>query len=117
MNNEQLAALCADWQRRLRLQDWDVTVLMVPVGDMDSCSHCGNIKYYLNTKEAKVSLLDPAHYCGLGKYDIEVTLVHELLHCHFAPFAARDGSSKDSAQEQAIDAIAKALVGAVREVK
>jgi hypothetical protein len=48
---------------------------------------------------------------------MEKTLVHELLHLHFAPFAAPDGTPEDTAQEQAIDLIAKALVAEHRKTQ
>lgn len=49
---------------------------------------------------------------SLLPYDMEKTLVHELLHIHFAPFFEDDPSQKlkNLAQEQAIENIARALV-------
>lgn len=57
-------------------------------------------------------VLDPVDYPPdiITPYELEETLVHELLHLHFAPFMSEHDTLERTLQEQAIDAIAKALV-------
>ena len=115
---EELDALLAEWQRRLRLRDWDVRIKCVRGYDISLPGTDGTCTWQLETKRAIVEILDPMDYppsrFGYDQ-DVERTLVHELLHLHFAPFAATDDRLADAAQEQAIDLIAAALVSAKRE--
>lgn len=116
MTEQELQELCRLWQKRLRLQDWDVTVKVARQRDMDtdSLAECG---HQIRKRTAEITLLDPIDYPP-GEpqpQDHEVDLVHELLHLHFAPFRAEDGSPEQIAQEQAIHAISKALVQLARK--
>ena len=43
-----------------------------------------------------------------ANYDL--TIVHELLHLHFAPFQESDDTPKGVAQEQAINCISQAII-------
>lgn len=119
MTQEELQALCADWQARLRLQDWDVFVVVKRERDMRS--NCmGSVNWVLPKRVAAIQILDPCDFPPdvVCEQDQEKTLVHELLHLHFAPFAVaetEDGGPQDLAQEQAINAIASALVKLKRE--
>lgn len=69
-------------------------------------------EWNLRKRMALIKVLDSADWDPSTPWpqDQEQSLVHELLHLHFAPFRADDGTPEDVAQEQAIDAIAKALV-------
>lgn len=113
----QLDELLADWQRRLRLRDWNVKVQLRRRHDMSLEDSCGACRWQLSKKLACVELLDPIDY-DPGSFgwpqDVEWTLVHELLHLHFAPFAEFGDGPLNTAQEQAIDLIAGALVDAKR---
>ncbi|MEW6726892.1 MAG: hypothetical protein AB1327_08035 [Bacillota bacterium] len=110
-NADQLAEKCAEWQRILRLQDWDVITKIVRSDDMHSDGQ-GECTWVIERKEAIIKLLDPVDYSPRSPFeqDHERTLVHELLHLHFAPFTAKDGTLEDIAQEQAIQCFAKAFV-------
>lgn len=93
------------WKKILRLQDWDTKVEIVRASSLNEGSQ-GQCSWVLSRKEAKISLLDPIDYnCKLWPQDHEVTLVHELLHLHFAH--VEEASNYD---EQAIVAISQALV-------
>ena len=108
-------ALCQEWQRRLRLRDWDVKIVVSRSDEMrPNCS--GTCSTILSNKTALVTLMHPIDHSErcLWPYDMEETLVHELLHMHFAPFQADEDTPADTAQEQAIDLIAHALVNLKR---
>lgn len=114
LSPETLAGLVAIWQQRLRLQDWDLDVNYVRGYDMSDRLSYGEIDVFQEKKFAKIDLLTagdafPGGYHG---YDLERTLVHELLHIHLAPL--RD-DSKMVFEEQAIHAISVALVDAYRK--
>lgn len=116
MTQEQLEALCREWQKTLRLQDWDVKVRIVRQRDMDNHNAQGEVDWTLPKKSAAISILDPTDYPPNSWWgqDIERTLVHELLHLHFAPFVEEEDGLKRVAEEQAIDCLAIALVALKR---
>ncbi|MFK0731397.1 MAG: hypothetical protein ACFKPT_02700 [Gloeotrichia echinulata GP01] len=109
MNLENLQQECQDWQRTLKLSDWDVSVKKVPHREMPDA--VGHIRWDLDEKSADIRLIMPEDYQSgaLRPYNIEETLVHELLHLHLATFDMSD-EPKRLALEQAINAIARALV-------
>lgn len=116
MTQEELQALCGVWQRRLRLQDWIVEVQVVRARDMDTDGDHGNSLWNLTSRRAIIRLLDPIDYAPDGQvpYDQEHTLVHELLHIYFALCDTKPDTPERTAQEQAIDSIAGALVALAR---
>ena len=110
---------CKVWQRRLRLSDWHVTVKLCRLREMgDKC--VGSIRSFLESKDATMYLLSPIDLpliCSdeyleeSSNYDL--TIVHELLHLHFAPFQSDDDESPAGiAQEQAVNCISQALINA-----
>lgn len=109
MNLENLQQECQDWQRTLKLSDWDVNAKLVPHREMPDA--VGHIRWDLDEKSADIRLITPEDYQSdaLRPYNIEETLVHELLHLHLATFDMSD-EPKRLALEQAINAIARALV-------
>lgn len=111
-----LTELCAEWQKRLRLMDWLVTVRYRRADDMPLANKGGCCSWKITLKAAVVDVLDPVDYPADSHFlqDVEVTVVHELLHLHIAPFVADDDTPEDIAQEQAIECIAQALVKAKR---
>lgn len=112
MTDEQLQALCETWQKRLGLADWKVKARFVKHYEMDHSNITGECQWVLARREATIKILVEEDYPPslVEGYDLERTLVHELIHLHFAPFWADDGSLEQLLQEQAIEALAKALV-------
>lgn len=114
---EPLTVMCREWQRRLRLQDWDVFPIIARAHQLGekTMGDC----HPLDTKRlAKIRILHPDDYPGSGFWDEktdswELTLVHELLHLHFHDlgFDWSTRGPREIAAERAIDAIARALVG------
>lgn len=66
-------------------------------------------------RNALILIVDPLDQPtgGMRLYNIEETLIHELLHLHFAPLDISE--SLTLAEEQAINAIARALVNLKNE--
>ena len=116
---EELQALCAVWQERLRLQDWDVTVSLKRHREMSLRDSHACCEWQLLKRRALIQIEAPedalqANDWAHSATDHELSLVHELLHLHFAPFSAKTGTAKDTAQELAIHRISLALVAAYR---
>lgn len=114
-NPEQLQKKLFEWQKRLRLQDWLITIEIVRERDFSMEGVLGEVHWVLEKKMAKIKIIDPIDYPpdSFEPQDMENTLVHELLHLHFAPFKY-DGDNY-VAEEQAIESIASGILTAYRE--
>lgn len=114
---DQLKQKCSEWQKILRLQDWDVRVSVERASDMKLKHVNGECEWVLQTKQAHIRILDPIDYpqdTGWPQ-DMEQVLIHELLHLHFAPFDAFENNTHEhTSMEQAIDMIAGALLSLKR---
>lgn len=117
----QLTKVFSYWVHALRLADWDLTL----IPNVRSCNLgdrvAGDIDVLLTKKVAVIRLLDPEQYpTDCAAFDIELTVVHELLHIHFAALQEIAGLDRDHgirhtlAIEQPINAIARGLVDARR---
>lgn len=107
----------AEWQLRLGLMDWDITIKYVRHFDLDQYT-VGTCKWHMKTKEAKIKILVPEDFPETIAYrenDIEMTIVHELLHLHISPIVESDTNTfRETIEEQVIHKISKALVNAKR---
>jgi hypothetical protein len=114
--DEELQEKLVEWQKRLRLQDWLITTRIARNKDVSANSQ-GHCSWVINKKMATILILDPIDYPTdtMFKQDMEQTLVHELLHLHFAPFDDETDTPKEVAIEQAVDCIAYGLVQLHRE--
>jgi hypothetical protein len=114
--NADLQALTAEWQRTLRLQDWDVTVRLARAREFSDRERQGEVHFNLALKTAQVLIIDPVDWepDAIVDYDAERVLCHELLHLHTAPFSAEPDTLAHAMEEQAIESIAKALVSLKR---
>jgi hypothetical protein len=101
---------CAKWQKILRLQDWDVKIDLAPASKM--ADKQGDVEWVKSQKTAKIRILEPSHYPADHTYpqDCEQTVVHELVHLHFAPVDRYNEGPQEMLLEQAVDLIAWALV-------
>lgn len=110
----ELHTQLAYWQQMLYLQDWTISLQVVRQWDMgDNCS-VAQCEWYLQRKDACIKVLHPDDLPGVKsrflngeECDYDISLVHELLHLHFAPFHTE---KEDIAQEQAINAISRGIV-------
>lgn len=104
-----------DWAYRLRLQDWKITV-EVAGSELEAFAHT-NINRHHNT--ANITVRNPVHTPSdnAAVDDLEVTVVHELLHLRFLPveLTLDDRDLKPPKEHEAsIDLTAQALVSAAR---
>lgn len=101
------------WQSRLRLTNWDVEFSFKSAMDLDGA--VGRCNFNLNAHHAFVNICPPQENTDPlpPNQDIDVTLVHELLHLYLTPlFDGVKGATafEESHREFAIDAIAQAIV-------
>lgn len=110
-----LVALVTYWQRQLRLQDWDLTVEVV-APHLVPGGGCGASRWSPGLRHARILLADPEQLEGdLVEHcrDIEVTLVHEMVHVAMAGVEVE----RHSDMEAGIDSVARALVQLNRGVR
>ncbi len=102
--------LLRKWTRILRLLDWDIEVEVKRYHEMPH--DLGRAHVNRAGKQARIELLDPFDFCLACTWtdrDMEITLVHELLHVHL-PGDLDAGEGTSVMYEAGIDAIAQALV-------
>lgn len=115
---QELCELCSEWQETLKLQDWEVGLAIAREIDFKRQVQA-ECSWVLPKKMALIKIIDPIDYHNeVFLQDMEVSLVHELLHLHYAPFDNFDNESLECVcMEQSIDLIAKALVKLKRNSK
>jgi hypothetical protein len=115
-SQRKLDGLRREWQKLLRLQDWRIVskfvnpeILKERTQEEKAVGACGA---FAETKEAEIIILGPQYWSeeyDARERDVEDTIVHELLHCHFAPFEGKNDAVALQ-HEQAIEAITEALL-------
>ena len=117
-NQRELDELLAYWQPILRLRDWKVSAVFADQTATQACS--ATTRIHVGHKSAKVYICEPSQIDPdwQGVRDIEVTLVHELLHLHAATFdeVLKEGTRGHDHLEQMIELTAQALVKARRGI-
>jgi hypothetical protein len=116
---KELQLQLAYWQKVLYLQDWTVDLRISRQWEMLDAGTLAECHWFLERKDAIIRVLAPADLGGLAdkflndeECDYDISLVHELLHLHFAAFY----TEKDEiAHEQVINAISRGLVKIWRE--
>jgi hypothetical protein len=112
---ELLLELTREWQRRLMLQDWLVKVYFVRGSEITG--KAGRTNFQFSKKQAVIRLTELADSDGWDiPYDVEKTLVHELLHLSVAgtdPDGNRKGLEIDM-EEQCVDSLAVAFIAIKR---
>ncbi|HBE80354.1 MAG TPA: hypothetical protein DDW65_21610 [Firmicutes bacterium] len=113
-NLKNLPELCCFWQKVLRLQDWDVKAAIVRYHELKDGCFFGYTSWELAKKFAEIKILDyqDYHLRHWWDRDQEITLVHELIHLHMAPFKGdwKEDSLESAAFEHAIGCFSTALV-------
>lgn len=105
-----LGARLAIWQQRLNLQNWNISLAMSHPSDLKPKT-LGNIHWDSSKKSAVIRVLDASDYqasCREALRDMEMTVVHELVHLELASLPRPPASRRD--EELAVDRIADALV-------
>lgn len=119
MNEAELKELCALWQKRLRLQDWNVRLVVKDAEDMED--EFARVRPQLSTKCAVMHIrkMDDINSVDVqlsGERDIEEDVVHELLHLTCDPFTPEDRESHEyEVIEQAVGVLANCIVRLSRE--
>lgn len=107
--NADLRRLMLKWQKRFRLMDWDITIqfdredgICDLRGAWAMCFCTGPIR--------AVDIIIKHHKFSENKdYDIEVVLVHELLHIFWSGIHHKD-SAGNQLEEQMVDTLSILLV-------
>ena len=105
----------AAWRQRLKLEDWRVTAVLTRRADL-APQTLGGIHWDKNKKTAVVWVLDPADYrlpYGEMLDDMELTIVHELVHLDLT--ALPRGQASRGSEERAVSGIAEAMLALDRQ--
>ena len=107
------------WQRKLRLQDWNISVHLVRLNEMPDQDAIGAIFPHIERKDARMFLLSPmdvpllaAGFLNDEEVNYSLTIVHELLHLHMAPFTKALDTAGIEQEEIAVNAISRCIVAA-----
>ena len=108
IKNPNLRELLKKWQLRLGLQNWHIKVRYAKPVDMEGCQ--GLNDYDQTYLTSSIKILKPEYYSDKDfPQDIEATLIHELLHLHFA-FLRKSSDNAGDAEEQAIELLTRAVL-------
>lgn len=105
ITQKELNKLLRYWQKRLRLQDWNITARIIPNFSSNAIGQCS--PFYQN-RECLIKI-DPEYlpaYDGV-KCTIEELLIHELLEIYFINIVK---DNKEVEKDMAINMIAEALI-------
>lgn len=110
-----------EWQERLGLQDWIITLRYnCKFEDLETEGTCGETKWTNSIKAATIKIISEEEYGDDRSldFDFEKTLVHELLHIKLGIIDIMDGSYEskvvDELRHQLVDDLARALIMAKR---
>ena len=116
VSQEKLDALCVEWQNILHLQAWDIVVKICRSGEFEDKDCVGENLWDLRVCKSFIRILDPIDYKSSSwGYDMEVCLVHELLHLHFMSFQPKDDGLEHDFMESVIERLASVLVDLKRK--
>ncbi len=109
VSQAQVEAWLKSWQRRLALDDWEISAQIVRSTDLKPDT-LGNLKWNSATRTATVRVLNPLDYDLPAREipnDIEYTVLHELIHLQLAALP-RDPNNK-TVEEKVVNRISEAL--------
>ena len=111
-NIEELKELCLKWQERLGLSHWCIGVQISKAEDMLLQEVQGTNRISLKTEQALITVIDPEDYPKTPfEQDMEVSLVHELLHIPLKYFAQPEPETLEPEHMEAfIERTARLLV-------
>ena len=116
---EQLTKLCCKWQRKLGLSHWIIGLRICHSDEMQAENVQASNKISLTNEYALISILDNEDYPDTPfEQDMEVSLVHELLHIPFKYIADPDNGTLEYIHMEAlIERLARLLVKQSRNKK
>jgi hypothetical protein len=100
----------AVWRQRLKLENWKISAVMTPLSDLAPRT-LGGIRWDKPKKSAVIFVLNAADYRLPFREmldDMELTIVHELVHLELA--TAQHHEASRSVEEHAVNGIAEALL-------
>jgi hypothetical protein len=100
----------AYWQQRLKLEDWRISVAPARRSELKPKT-LGAVRWDKGKKTAQIWVLDPSDYQLPFREmldDMELTIVHELVHLELASLPRSQASR--SSEEHAVNGIADALL-------
>lgn len=98
------------WQQRLKLDDWHISAILVRRRSLPPQT-MGGIHWDKTQKTAEIWVLDPADYqlpFQAMLDDMELTVVHELVHLTLATHA--HGHASRHGEERVVNGMARALL-------
>lgn len=98
------------WRQRLNLGEWQISIVTTRRDDLKPKT-IGKIRWDKRNKTAVIEVLDAADYTlprAAMLDDMELTVVHELVHLELASLPRSEASR--SSEEHAVNRIAEALV-------
>jgi hypothetical protein len=104
--NEKLAV----WQRNLGLEDWKISIVMSRRSDLKPKT-LGGIRWDKVKRSAVLWVLAVSEYQVPVREmldDMELTVVHELIHIHLSSLPRSEASRRD--EELAVNQLAQALL-------
>ena len=107
---DQVRRWLADWQHRLKLDDWKIEARIVRIWELKPDT-LGNVKWNRDKRSAVIRVLNPVDYdlpADKIAADIENTVVHELLHVRLSSLPKDKGNPK--VEEGVVNSIAQALL-------
>lgn len=114
-SEEELRKKCLEWQKILRLQDWDIRTSIARQREFNTTESNAEIKVNLQHRIAFLRVIDPIDYNDIDPQDMEKDLVHELLHIHLWPVTEGATGPLEDVEEQAINMIAGSLIQLYRK--
>jgi hypothetical protein len=113
-DNQEAASFVAErlavWQDRMDLKDWRIRVEVVRSDRLEPKT-LGNIHWDSDLKSATICVLSPEDYKlphDAMLNDMELTIVHELVHLELASLPRSEASRR--VEEHAVNAISTALL-------
>jgi hypothetical protein len=102
----------ASWQKRLKLEEWNITIQLTPRSELKRGT-LGGIKWDKKKHTAVMLLIAPPDYSKMSEAemlaDMEFTIVHELVHLELASLPKSEASR--STEEFAVNQLTEALLG------
>ncbi len=110
VSEEQAQDWLKMWQKRLRLEDWKIEVRIVRIWELERGT-LGHIDWSTVHHTALIKVLSPEDYelpPDKIPADMELSIVHELVHLHLSVLPLNKSSR--NAEEQVVTMISDALV-------
>lgn len=99
------------WQERLSLNDWKISIELVRREKLDPDT-LGNVHWDTDNRQGSIGVLSTRDYPAMPFRDMlddmELTVVHELVHIHLASLPRSEASR--GREERAVDQLSRALL-------